>query len=140
MPGGTGIAVGAAWRLRGVMHGVLPHPLPAACKHAGVASTHHIQGLGQPSGSLLLAVSAAATVAVPSSGLCDDAILSPSLATPAEAPRYKTARVGSVHPVVRRKWSWREGSVTAEEKEAEEAEQAEYPSQEALIAALYKLA
>jgi hypothetical protein len=41
--------------------------------------------------------------------------------------------------VVRRKWSWREGSVTAEEAAAEEQERAQYPTQEALIAALYKL-
>jgi len=41
--------------------------------------------------------------------------------------------------VVRRKWSWREGSVTAEEKEAEELERQQYTTQEDLIAALYKL-
>ena len=74
------------------------------------------------------------------SGLCDDAVLAPALSSPQEAPRYKVERVGSVHPVVRRKWSWREGSVTAEEKAAEEVERQEFPTQESLIAALYKLA
>jgi hypothetical protein len=82
----------------------------------------------------------AAAAAAAAVGLCDEAILDPSVAHPNETPRYKTARVGSVHPVVRRKWSWREGSVTAEEKAAEEAERAAYPSQESLIAGLYKLA
>lgn len=66
-------------------------------------------------------------------------MLAPTLLSPEEAPRYKVAEVGSVHPTVRRKWSWREGSVTAEEKAAEDAERAAYPTQESLIAALYKL-
>lgn len=66
-------------------------------------------------------------------------MLSPSLISPDEPPRYTSARVASVHPVVRRKWSWREGSVTAEEQQAEEEDREKYPSQEALIAALYKL-
>jgi len=73
-------------------------------------------------------------------GLCDDVILAPCLTSPGEAPVYKEARVGAVHPVVRRKWSTREGSVTAEERAAEEAERLAYPTQESLIAALYKLA
>lgn len=71
-------------------------------------------------------------------GLSDDAVLSLSLASPGEARKYTTATVGAVHPVVRRKWSWREGSVTAEEAAAEEQERSKYPTQEALIAALYK--
>ena len=73
-------------------------------------------------------------------GLSDDALLAPSPSSPDEVPRYREAKVGSVHPVVRRKWSWREGSVTVEEAAAEEEERTRYPSQEALIAALYKLA
>lgn len=51
-------------------------------------------------------------------GLCDSAELSPALVGAGEAPRYRTARVGDVQPMVRRKWSWREGSVTAEEVSA----------------------
>lgn len=72
-------------------------------------------------------------------GLCDDVVLAPCLTRPGEAPVYKEARVGAVHPVVRRKWSTREGSVTTEERAAEEAERLAYPTQASLIAALYKL-
>ncbi|KAL4432798.1 hypothetical protein ABPG77_008124 [Micractinium sp. CCAP 211/92] len=72
-------------------------------------------------------------------GLCDSATLAPALLAPGEEPRYRQTSVGSVQPTVRRKWSWREGSVTAEEAAAEVAERAQYDSQEALIAALYKL-
>ena len=93
-----------------------------------------------PAAAAAAAAVAAAAAAAAAAGLCDEAILAPSLAHPNEIPRYKTACVGSVHPVVRRKWSWREGSVTAEERAAEEAERSAYPSQESLIAALYKLA
>eukprot|EP00887_Chlorella_sp_A99_P008017 scaffold12.g8017.t1 len=71
-------------------------------------------------------------------GLCDSAVLAPALA-PGEAPRYRTRHVGDVQPAVRRKWSWREGSVTAEEAAAEVAERAPFRSQEELIEALYKL-
>jgi len=76
---------------------------------------------------------------LPAAGLSDAAVLEPSLASAGERPRYVSAQVGSVHPVVRRKWSWREGSVTAEEKAAEELERQQYTTQEDLIAALYKL-
>ncbi|PRW33139.1 2OG-Fe(II) oxygenase family [Chlorella sorokiniana] len=48
-------------------------------------------------------------------GLCDDALLAPALTSCSEQPLYRTVRVGDVGPTVRRKWSWREGSVTAEE-------------------------
>lgn len=123
-------------------------------------------------------------------GLCDSALLAPALLAPGEGPRYRQTSVGSVQPTVRRKWSWREGSVTAEEVSsrtelcalgrprllwscfvqtyacalcqtrcaalcqrlrcillhpdhpqaaAEAAERAQFDSQEALIAALYKL-
>eukprot|EP00775_Hariotina_reticulata_P012393 gene12393-12528_t len=72
-------------------------------------------------------------------GLCDTAVLAPALSSAGERPRYVSAQVGSVHPVVRRKWSWREGSVTADEKAAEELERQQYTTQEDLIAALYKL-
>lgn len=51
----------------------------------------------------------------PSAGLCDSALLQPALASPGERPVYRTVRVAEVGPTVRRKWSWREGSVTAEE-------------------------
>lgn len=73
-------------------------------------------------------------------GLCDDFLLAPCLTSLDEAPRYVSLPVGSVHPVVRRKWSWREGSLTPAEVAAEEAERSLCPTQEALIAAKYKLA
>ncbi|KAL4458113.1 hypothetical protein ABPG75_012978 [Micractinium tetrahymenae] len=71
-------------------------------------------------------------------GLRDSAMLAPALLAPDEKPRYCETTVGSVQPTVRRKWSWREGSVTAEEAAAEVEERAQFDSQEALIAALYK--
>lgn len=58
-------------------------------------------------------------------GLGDDAVLSLALVSPGEAPRYRTERVGAVQPTVRRKWSWREGSVTVEEAAVEAAERAQ---------------
>ncbi|PSC73078.1 2OG-Fe(II) oxygenase family [Micractinium conductrix] len=72
-------------------------------------------------------------------GLCDSAELAPALVSPGERPRYRTKLAGEVQPTVRRKWSWREGSVTEEEARAEAEERSRFESQEALIAALYKL-
>lgn len=97
------------------------------------AAEHRVVDVAGPQGAAGRRLSAVLFM-----GLSDDAVLSPSLASPGEARKYTTATVGAVHPVVRRKWSWREGSVTAEEAAAEEQERSKYPTQEALIAALYK--
>lgn len=70
-------------------------------------------------------------------GLGSNATLAP-VVLPGEKACYKTASVGDIHPIVARKWKVREGTVTEAQIKAEEEEAKSYPTQEALIAHLYK--
>ncbi|KAI7837221.1 hypothetical protein COHA_008947 [Chlorella ohadii] len=138
--GGEGleVKVGGAWRR-------LPRPSPGTAVLLFGICTAWRSNERIPAAEHRVADAPAATAshrrlsAVLFVGLRDDALLAAALVSPEERPIYRTVRVGDVGPTVRRKWSWREGSVTAEEAAAEVAERALFRSQEELIAARYKL-